>query len=88
MLRHRHKSLCLSTEVVNVTGVNVEPECVNVQVMLFEAFLKEAIGCDVLKLLKCVDLREFVFDGEFVIGIDVSNKFPERRLGGECKWLV
>lgn len=52
-----HEALRLTAEVVNVARVDVEPECVNVKVMLLETFFEEAVGCHVLKLLKCVYLR-------------------------------
>lgn len=53
----RNEAFHLATEVVNVSGVDVEPERMDVEVVLLESALKEPIGCYILELLKCVDLR-------------------------------
>lgn len=74
----------MSTEIVNVPSVNVEPQRVNMQVMLLQSLFEEAVRGDILKLLKCVDLRQFIFDSKFVVGIYVSDEFSEGRLSGEC----
>jgi hypothetical protein len=78
----------LSTKVVDVSRVDVEPESVDVKIVLLEPFLEESIRGDVLKLLKSVDLREFVFDGKLIVRIDVSDELPLWTLGGEGQRLV
>lgn len=59
-----------------------------VQVMLLEPFLQKSIARNILHLLQSVNLRKFVLNREFVVGINVRDKFPLRRLGSEGQRLV
>lgn len=82
------EALVRPAEVVDVPGVDVEPEGVYVELVVLEAPLEEAVGRDVLQLLERVDLRELVLDGELVVGIDVGDETAHRRLGLEDYRLV
>lgn len=72
-----------STKVVDLAGVDVEPEGVDVQLEPLQTLLQEAVTGDVLQLLQRVDLREFVLDGELVLRVDVSRELPQRRFALE-----
>ena len=49
--------LLLSGEVVDVAGVDVEPQSVNVDLTTGQPALQHAVRADVLQLLKCVHLQ-------------------------------
>lgn len=55
----------------------------NVQIVRLQTALQEAIRRDIRQLFQCVDLRQFVFDGELILGINVRHKLAHRRFGRE-----
>lgn len=49
------------------------------QVMGFQSFLQKAIRSDIGQLLQRIYLRQFIFDGKFIIRIDVGHKFSRLK---------
>lgn len=52
----RNESLRVTTKVINVTRINVEPQGVDVQIVRFEPFLQEPVRSHVFDLLQRVHL--------------------------------
>lgn len=73
--------LLLAAEVVDVAGVNVKPEGMNVDAASRQPLPHKIVAGNVLELLEGVDLREFVLHGEAVFGVNVCHEPPH---GGLC----
>lgn len=83
-----NKLLRTPTEIVNLAGVNIKPQGMNVQLVLFQALLQKPITGNILQLLQGVDLRQSVFYTELLFWINVCCEFPKGRLALEEQRLV
>lgn len=75
-------------EEVNISGVNIKPQPVQVELVLVQAFLEESIRGYVGYLLQSIDLRQFILDGELIVRINVGHESSSRRFRGENQRLL
>lgn len=77
-LLHRNEPFRATTKVVNVTRVDIEPQCMDVQIVRFEPFLQKPVRRHILYLLQRVHLRQLVLQAELMFRIDVGDKLAQR----------
>ncbi len=61
-------------EEVHLTGVNVEPHCMQVNGASLHVLLEESVRSNIRQLLKCIYLREFVLYSELIVGVNEGGQ--------------